>query len=156
MSDELDSAITSAVGGQSLEEKAGAFFREFLQKAQYVGEVFSIAYETARVQIHDHERRQVGGIPALSFLLASRVDPADAAVNPVEEDSSAILLRVMDAAELPDSRQSESVRVETARQVSGETGQHWDSDAAMDADTRVLLGVCGSALPDSGDFLFGV
>lgn len=143
MSDELDSAITSAVGGQSLEEKAGAFFREFLQKAQYVGEVFSIAYETARVQIHDHERRRVGGIPALSFLLASRVDPADAAVNPVEEDSSAILLRVMDAAELPDSRQSESVRVETARQVSGETGQHWDSDAAMNADTRVLLGYAG-------------
>jgi len=143
MSDELDSAMTSAVGGQSLEEKSGVFFRKFLQKAQYVGEVFSIAYETARVQIHDHERRQVGGIPALSFLLASRVDPACAEVNPVEEDSSAILLRVMDAAELPDSRQSESVRVETARQVSGETGQHWDSEAAMDADTRVLLGYAG-------------
>lgn len=143
MSDELDSAMTSAVGGQSLEEKSGDFFRKFLQKARYVGEVFSIAYETARVQIHDHERRQVGGIPALSFLLASRVDPDSAEVDPVEEDSSAILLRVMDAAELPDSRQSESVRVETARQVSGETGQHWDSETAMDADTRVLLGYAG-------------
>ena len=143
MSDELDSAMTSAVGGQSLKEKAGAFFRDFLQKEQYVGEVFSIAYETARVQIHDHERRRVGGIPALSFLLASRVDPTSAEVDPVEEDSSAILLRVMDAAELPNSRQSESVRVETARRVSGETGQHWDSDAAMDADTRMLLGYAG-------------
>jgi len=146
MSNELDSAIsaiTGTAGGQSLEEKSGTFFREFLQEAQYVGEVFSIAYETARVQIHDHERRQVGGIPALSFLLASRIDPAGTEVDLAEEDSSVILLRVMDAAELPDSRQSESVRVETARQVSGETGQHWDSEAAMDADTRVLLGYAG-------------
>lgn len=143
MSDELDSAMTSAVGGQSLEEKSGVFFRKLLQKAQYVGEVFSIAYETARVQIHDYERRQVGGIPALSFLLASRVDPDSTEVAPSEEDSSAILLRVMDATELPDSKQSESVRVETARQVSGETERHWDSEAAMDADTRVLLGYAG-------------
>ncbi len=143
MSDELDKAMARAVGGQSLEEKSGAFFRKFLQEGQYVGEVFSIAYETALVQIHDYQRRQVGGIPALSFLLASRVKPADAVVNPAEEDSSAILLRVMDAAELPDSKQAVSVRVETARKVSGETGQHWDNPDAMDADTRVLLGYAG-------------
>ena len=41
----------------------------------YVGEVFSLSYETALVQVHDFHRRQVGGIPALSFLVATRIDP---------------------------------------------------------------------------------
>ena len=34
-----------------------------------MGEVYSIAYEEALVQIHDFNRQQVGGIPALSFLI---------------------------------------------------------------------------------------
>lgn len=143
MSKELENAIGDAVGGAPLGKRAGGYFRQFLQEGQYVGEVFSIAYETARVQIHDHERRQVGGIPALSFLLATRVSPNEAEVDPVQEDSSAILLRVMDATDLPDSKQAESVRAETARKVSGEIENHWDSETAMDADTRVYLGYAG-------------
>ena len=30
----------------------------------YVGEVYSLGYEEALVQIHDFHRRQVGGIPS--------------------------------------------------------------------------------------------
>ena len=120
-----------------------AFFGSLLQKEQYVGEVFSIAYETARVQIHDFQRRHVGGIPALSFLLASRISTPVGEIKIEDEDSSVILLRVMDAAELPNSKHAESVRVETARNVSGETDRHWDSESAMDADTRMLLGYAG-------------
>jgi hypothetical protein len=41
----------------------------------YVGEVFSIGYDEGLVQIHDFNRQQVGGIPALSFLLATRITP---------------------------------------------------------------------------------
>src|SRR5436853_108051 len=44
-----------------------------VEGASYVGEVFSIGYEEALVQIHDYNRQQVGGIPALSFLLATRI-----------------------------------------------------------------------------------
>ena len=142
MSNELDRAMTAAIG-RSPGEKAAAMLGALLQTGQYVAEVVSIAYETAKIQIHDHERRKVGGIPALSFLLASRLSPPLTTIDPGEEDSSVILLRVMDATELPNSREAEGVRVETARSVSGEIDRHWDSDSAMDADTRMLLGYAG-------------
>jgi hypothetical protein len=38
-----------------------------IQRDQYVGEVYSLGYETALVMIHDHHRREVGGIPTGSF-----------------------------------------------------------------------------------------
>jgi hypothetical protein len=41
-----------------------------VDEAAYVGEVFSLSYESALVQIHDFHRQKVGGIPALSFLIA--------------------------------------------------------------------------------------
>ena len=135
---EFDKELSDAV-----QPTAKSVFGSLLQKEQYVGEVFSIAYETARVQIHDFQRRQVGGIPALSFLLASRISTPVGEIKIEDEDSSVILLRVMDAAELPNSKHAESVRVETARNVSGETDRHWDSESAMDADTRMLLGYAG-------------
>ncbi len=48
-------------------ESAKKIFSELVQTSQYVGELFSINYETAKIQIHDNERRKVGGIPSLSF-----------------------------------------------------------------------------------------
>jgi len=60
-----------------------------------------------------------------------------------KEDASFVLLRVMDAAALPQDKEAERIRVETAQRVSGETEKHWDSDGAMDAKTRVLLGYAG-------------
>ena len=49
------------------------WFKEHIQETQYVGRVYSISYESALVQIHDYHRRQVGGIPSLSFLIATRI-----------------------------------------------------------------------------------
>ncbi len=54
---------------QNLEtEKASAKnkFLSLIQYDQYVGEVYSLGYETALVMIHDHHRREVGGIPSLN------------------------------------------------------------------------------------------
>ena len=87
----------------ALNAEAKRIFSELIQLDQYVGDVYSISYETALVQIHDNHRQKVGGIPSLSFLIATRVDPE----QPVDykiEDSSIILLRVMDAAPLPKFR----------------------------------------------------
>ncbi|MBK9096842.1 MAG: DUF87 domain-containing protein [bacterium] len=114
-------------------------FSELIQSNQYVGELFSINYETARVQIHDNERRNVGGIPSLCFLIATRVNPS-IENDFKEEDTSVILLRVMDAAQLPNSAEAERIRVEAAQRISGEIEKHWDSDGAMDTKTRVYLG----------------
>lgn len=113
-----------------------------VQPEQYVGEVFSLGYETALVQIHDSHRRKVGGIPGLSFLVASRITPGEA-FDYREEDSSVLLLRVMDAAPLPNDDEATRVRVQAARQVAGPVEGHWDDSSVMDHHTAGLLSFAG-------------
>lgn len=79
----------------------------------------------------------------MSFLIATRVDPDRDDIDFKEEDASFILLRVMDAAQLPNSAEAERIRVETAQRVSGDTDTHWDGDGIMDTKTRVYLGYAG-------------
>jgi hypothetical protein len=126
---------------------ANKWFQRLIQAEQYVGAVYSISYETALVQIHDHYREKVGGIPSLSFLIATRIKPSEEEnneiINYTLEDSSIILLRVMDAAQLPNSDEAERIRVESAQRVSGETDKNWDDPAAMDARTNYLLSFAG-------------
>jgi hypothetical protein len=98
---------------------AGEELASFIEAGAYVGEVYSIGYEEALVQIHDFHRQQVGGIPALSFLIATRVT-AGSTPDIRKEDSSIILLRVLDHANLPNSDEALRVRVENAQRVSGE------------------------------------
>ena len=118
-------------------------FSELIQSTQYVGELFSINYETAKVQIHDNERKKVGGIPSLSFLIATRINVDYDEIDFKEEDASIILLRVKDATQLPNSAEAERIRVESAQRISGETDKHWDADGVMDTKTRVYLGYAG-------------
>jgi hypothetical protein len=66
-------------------EEAGKLLLSMIEPEAYVGEVFSLGYEDALVQIHDFYRRKVGGIPALSFLIATRITP-ESVVDVREED----------------------------------------------------------------------
>lgn len=118
---------------------AKVHFHKLIQENQYIGELYSINYETAKIQIHDSDRQKVGGIPSLSFLIASRIEPNANKIDYKNEDTSLILLRVMDAAQLPNNSEAERIRVETAQRVSGETDKHWDSQDAMDEKTRHYL-----------------
>ena len=113
-----------------------------VQTEQYVGEVYSLGYETALVQIHDFHRREVGGIPSLCFLIATRLGP-DEEFDYTKEDSSIILLRVMDAASLPNEDEATRVRVQAAQQVPGPTEGHWDRSDVMDFNTAQLLSYAG-------------
>lgn len=139
-----------------LKKDAQRWFQRLIQKSEYVGEIFSINYEEAKVQIHDHERQKVGGIPSLSFLIATRVDPNRNDIDFKSEDASFILLRVMDAAQLPNSSEAERIRVETAQRVSGDTDTHWDGDGIMDTKTRVYLGYAGVQCRIIGTFYLDV
>jgi len=122
-------------------QEAKQWLQELIQPSQYVGELYSINYEKTKVQIHDDERQKVGGIPSLSFLIATRIDLHSDAIDFKAEDTSIILLRVMDATQLPNSAEAERIRVETAQRVSGTT-EHWDKEG-MDTKTRVYLGYAG-------------
>ncbi|MEX2375057.1 MAG: DUF87 domain-containing protein [Dehalococcoidia bacterium] len=120
----------------------------------YVGEVYSLGYDEALVQIHDFHRQKVGGIPALSFLTATRVTPKGA-IDVREEDSSVILLRVLDHADLPNSQEALRVRVETAQRVSGDSEHSWDDRDVMDATTHHLLSYAGIRCRVLGTFYVG-
>ncbi len=121
---------------------ASALLASVVEEKAYVGEVYSLGYEDALVQIHDFHRQQVGGIPALSFLIATRVQPGRQ-TDVREEDASIILLRVLDKCDLPDAAEALRVRVETAKRVSGEVERFWDHKDVMDAQTAQLLGYAG-------------
>jgi hypothetical protein len=123
-------------------QEAGEALRALIDADAYVGEVVSLGYNDAILQIHDFHRQQVGGIPALCFLLASRINP-QATPDPRAEDTSVILLRVMDHADLPNAEEAKRVRVENAQRVSGEVGVNWDERAVMDATTHHLLSFAG-------------
>lgn len=118
-------------------------FQKLIQPNQYIGDLYSINYETARIIVHDFYRKKVGGIPSLSFLIATRVDLNSEKISFKEEDSSFILLRVMDSASLPQDKEAERIRVETAQRISGETELNWDEKGAMDFRTRNLLSFAG-------------
>lgn len=115
-----------------------------MQADQLVGDLYCINYECAKVIIHDHYRQKVGGIPSLGFLLASRLDPSNCSnVDFKAEDTSFILLRVMDSVVLPQDVEAERIRVETAERVVGDTTNNYDSPVAMDYKTRNLFGYAG-------------
>jgi hypothetical protein len=140
----MQSQIVKALSTAKAEEtqqKARDLFASFIQEEQYVGEVYSTGYESSLVLIHDRHRMNVGGIPSLSFLIATRVNPNEP-VNFTKEDTSIVLLRVMDAAPLPNASEAERIRVESAQRVSGEN-DHWDEAGAMDANTSYLLSFAG-------------
>jgi hypothetical protein len=141
---------------RALEANARDIFAQLIQTHQYVGEVYSLSYEFALVQIHDFHRKKVGGIPSLSFLIATRINPDEEirdadeeegreGILPLyaQEDASVLLLRVMDASPLPNAAEAERVRVETAQRVSGEISLHWDESGAMDPATANILSFAG-------------
>ncbi|MDP1694178.1 MAG: DUF87 domain-containing protein [Candidatus Woesearchaeota archaeon] len=123
-------------------QKAATLLSDLIEAEAYVGEVYSLGYEEALVQIHDFDRQKVGGIPALSFLLATRITPG-ASIDVREEDASVILLRVLDHANLPNADEALRVRVENAQRVSGELDKTWDHKDVMDATTNNILSYAG-------------
>ncbi len=138
----IEQGITSRREGDKKVETQ-QWFQKLIQIGEYVGDLYSINYETARVIIHDFYREKVGGIPSLSFLIASRVDPNNTEIDFKTEDASFILLRVMDAAALPQDREAERIRVETAQRISGEIEKNWDEAGSMDLRTKNLLSFAG-------------
>lgn len=139
------SAVAKQAAATPLDANLGTaseLLTSIVEDKAYVGEVYSLGYEDALVQIHDFHRQQVGGIPALSFLIATRVLPGGQ-TDVREEDASIVLLRVLDKCDLPDAAEALRVRVETAKRVSGEVERFWDHKDVMDPQTAQLLGYAG-------------
>lgn len=152
----LLSAVAEQLRQPELSEElrhAGEALVSFIDGDAYVGEVYSIGYAEALVQIHDFNRQQVGGIPALSFLIATRIVP-NTIPDVRKEDSALVLLRVIDQADLPNAQEAMRVRVENAQRVSGELDKTFDHRDVMDATTNNLLGYAGVRCRVLGTFYF--
>ena len=85
--------------------KAALLLATMIQAERYVGEVFSVGYSDFTVQVHDKFRQDVGGIPQGAFLIATRVVPGTAALDPEAEASEIVLLRVIEPRTLPRDRE---------------------------------------------------
>jgi Helicase HerA, central domain len=142
---DIFSTIAREVGQPELDAQlttAGELLRSLIPSDGYVGEVYSLGYQEALVQIHDFHRREVGGIPALSFLIATRIMPG-AEIDIRQEDASIVLLRVLDQSDLPNAADALRVRVDNAQRVSGESDRTWDHKDVMDPTTHHLLSYAG-------------
>lgn len=133
------------------EWNAKSIFSKLIQKDQLVGDLYSINYEEGKVLVHDFYRQKVGGIPSLSFLIATRVN-IDNEIDFKDEDASIILLRVMDSSQIPQDKEAEKVRIETAQRISGETDKNWDGAETMDPKTRNVFSYAGIACRIIGTF----
>lgn len=136
--------VLSAVEQHSLSESAEDTQRllgALIQPDQYVGEVYHMSYGQALVQVHDFFRQKAGGIPGLSFLVASR-KRADDGLDFRDESASVLLLRVQDSASLPQDPEAIRLRVEAAQRVSGKDAD-WDSPDNIDPFTHNVLGFAG-------------
>ncbi len=135
-------AVLATDEQETLRLESRRIFGELIQPEQLIGDVYSLNYESAFVQIHDNFRRRAGGVPSMCLLLATRVD-AEQGADFEQEDANLILLRVLDSAPLPNSMEAERIRVEVGQRVSGEALVHWDDTEAMDAVTANLLSYAG-------------
>ena len=150
MTNKFESSIDGLQNEQP-EWNAKTIFSKLIQKDQLVGDLYSINYEEGKVLVHDFHRQKVGGIPSLCFLIATRVNPEND-IDYKDEDSSIILLRVMDAAQIPQDKEAERVRIETAQRISGETDKHWDGEETMDLKTRHVFSYAGISCRIIGTF----
>ncbi len=142
MKDKEKLSTTYESGRKTLQLETQRMLGEFIQPEQLVGDVYSLTYDTALVQVHDSAREKIGGLPQTCMLLATRFDP-EGETNFDEEDANLILLRVIRATPLPNGSEAERIRIEVAQRVSGEGKLNWDDSAAMDPVTANYLAFAG-------------
>lgn len=136
-------------------KRAASVLSKLVQESQYVGESLKLDYRTVTVQVHDHHRRNVGGIPHLSYLVASRIQPWKQAIDWEKEDACVLLLRVLGAAPTPSDMMDNVIRSEAARRATGHDTGHWETKDHMDAYTRYQLSFAGLACEVVGTFYLG-
>lgn len=126
-----------------------------IQRDQYLGETLRMDFRNVTVQVHDHHRKFVGGIPHLSYLVASRIQHWKKPISWSEEDSSVLLLRVLGAAPTPSDMMDTVIRAEAARRATGNDSAHWETVDFMDGYTRYQLSFAGLQCEVVGTFYLG-
>ena len=130
---------------------AAARLASLLDRSRICGDLLSLDYSTATVLIHDKLRAEVGGVSKGCFLVASRLDPQQA-LDPDKEDTTLVLLRVIDKAPLPNAADTERMRFDAGQRVS-DAPQNWDDERVLDRYTANFLRYAGLKCRVVGTFL---
>lgn len=89
-----------------------------VQKENFVGWVFAIDYDTARVMTNDLWKANALGVPHNCFLVAATFNPDEFAKVPAEE-REVILLRVVGSAKLPQDDDLVRTKIDHFQQQTG-------------------------------------
>lgn len=91
---------------------------KLVQKPNFIGWVYDIDYDTARIMTNDLWKAQARGVPLNCFLVATAFDP-DNFASTQEADREVILLRVVRASHLPQDNDLIAAKVDHFQQQKG-------------------------------------
>jgi len=109
-----------------------------VQKDCFVGWVYGIDYDTAKIMTNDLWKAQVNGIPHNSFLVATAFDP-DRFSSAAPADQEVILLRVIGTCKLPQDDDLVRTRIDHFQRQKGIHPRDSDNDYDYDDLTRNQL-----------------
>jgi Helicase HerA, central domain len=102
---------------------------EILEYSEYCGELKRLDYSSAEIIVQDKWRQKCGGIPMGCFLIAARKEAFDKGRKFNAEDATFVLLRVEGSCALHNDMDSDRVRTEAAKSVTGREDISWDSSS---------------------------
>ncbi len=151
-------AVTGILAGvvnsanEEAAQEAGNRLARLLDPSRICGDLINIDYRSALVLVHDRLRANVGGVPKGCFLVASRLVPGSSP-NAMLEDTSLILLRVLDKAPLPNASETDKMRYEAGQRVSASNNLNWDDEQSVDKFTANFLRFAGVECRVVGTFM---
>ena len=92
-----------------------------IQKDNFVGWVYALDYDTARVMTNDLWKAQVQGVPLNCFLIAATFDPETFSQIP-EADREVLLMRVVGFASLPQDNDMVRTKIGHSNALKSSTG----------------------------------
>lgn len=120
---------------------------DLIQQDKYVGEVIDLEYESAVIQVNEHYRHKVGGLPSQGFLIATRINPESPTLDnntDIEEhdkeDCCVILLRILNSSPLPTDIERKMLRAERAESTHSSSG-HWEE--SLDPTSKKVMSFTG-------------
>ena len=121
-----------------------------LRDAILIGGIYHLGYRETTIVTNDAYKRQAGGIPQFSFILAAAVDPTQPDRSRIDDDE-VVLLRVKDVADLPNQRELIDTKFAAMRDAV-DRGQRPTDPSILDPWTQNELQNSGFACEVLGTF----
>lgn len=154
----LDDILSGVVNKKNLKEEIKKTLRKedtmdslysLIQHENYIGEIVDMEYESSTVQVSEHHRQKVGGLPSQGFLIATRINPKKPELENMDgqdiaeydkEDCSVILMRILNSTQLPSDMERKILRAERAESTHESSG-HWEE--SLDPTSKKLMSFTG-------------